>query len=191
MFTLATIWGYQLSFLEFCAALTSFIGVGYGITAKRITRPWWIISSALYGIFFYQVDLIASAALQLIFIAAAVWGWFGWAPTGAIPGKLSRRAIAYSTVALLISWILLAPALHKIGATATWSDSFIFLGSFLAQILMVYEKYENWPMWFVVDAVATIEYFYLGYWFTGALYIAFTLMAIIGWRRWLMKVSRA
>ncbi len=190
MFTLVTIWGYQLSFLEFIAAVTSFIGVGYGITGKRITWPWWIISSALYAIFFYKVDLLASAALQFVFIAAAIWGWFGWAPTGAVAGKLTRRAMAYWGIGLMASWIFLSPVLNSIGAAAAKSDSFILIGSFIAQLLMVYEKYENWPLWFIVDAVATIEYFVLGYWFTGALYIAFTIMALLGWRAWLKKATR-
>ena len=69
-----TAWGYEVSYLEFIAALTSFIGVGLGITGKRITWPWWALSSALYGVFFLQYDLYASAALQLVFIAAAVAG---------------------------------------------------------------------------------------------------------------------
>ena len=61
---LFTAWGYDVSILEFIAALTSFIGVGLGVTAKRITWPWWALSSSLYAIFFYQADLFASAALQ-------------------------------------------------------------------------------------------------------------------------------
>lgn len=190
MRTLFTIWGYDLSILEFFAALTSFVGVGIAITGKRATWPWWIMSSLLYGIFFLKVNLIASAALQVVFIAAGIWGWYGWAPTGAVPGKLLPKAKLLWAIALLISWVALAPFLHSIGAAATWSDSFLFLGSFIAQILMVYEKYENWPLWFLVDAVGTVEYFVLGYKFTAVLYLAFTVMAILGWRGWLSKTSQ-
>jgi nicotinamide mononucleotide transporter len=84
--TLFTAWGYEVSTLEFVAALTSFVGVWLGTTGKRITWPWWALSSALYGVFFYQVELFASAALQLVFITAAIYGWKGWAPTGVVPG---------------------------------------------------------------------------------------------------------
>ena len=52
MSTFLTAWGYDVTFLEFFAALTSFIGVWLGTTGKRITWPWWVLSSALYGIFF-------------------------------------------------------------------------------------------------------------------------------------------
>jgi len=35
--TLFTAWGYEVSILEFVAAVTSFIGVSLGTTGKRIT----------------------------------------------------------------------------------------------------------------------------------------------------------
>lgn len=70
--------GLVMSTLEIIAATVSLIGVILGVTGKRITWPWWAVSSALYGVLFIQWDLFASAALQLIFIAAAIGGWFGW-----------------------------------------------------------------------------------------------------------------
>jgi nicotinamide mononucleotide transporter len=181
---LFTAWGYEVSILEFSAALTSFIGVGLGITAKRITWPWWALSSALYAIFFYQADLFASAALQIVFIVAAIWGWFGWGPQGAIPSALSTKHRGYWAIGLVLSFLALTPLLQNIGAAATWSDAIIFLGSFFAQTIMVYEKYEAWPLWFAIDLLATIQYAALGYWFTSVLYGAFTIIALIGWKRW-------
>ena len=181
---LFTAWGYEVSILEFFAALTSFIGVGLGVTAKRITWPWWALSSALYAIFFYQADLFASAALQIVFIAAAIWGWFGWGPKGAVPSALSTKHRTYWAVGLIISFLALTPLLQSAGAAATWSDAIIFLGSFFAQAIMVYEKYEAWPLWFAIDLLATVQYAFLGYWFTSVLYGAFTVIALVGWKRW-------
>jgi nicotinamide mononucleotide transporter len=179
-----TAWGYEVSYLELVAAITSFIGVWLGTTGKRITWPWWAISSALYMVFFYQVNLFASAALQIVFITAAIWGWRDWAPTGASPGFLKNRNQIYLIVITLVSVSLLTPVLSHIGAAATWSDAFLLVGSLVAQILMVYEKVESWILWLVVDAAGTIEYAYLGYWFTAILYALFTLVAVVGWRRW-------
>lgn len=179
-----TAWGYEVSYLELIAAITSFIGVWLGTTGKRITWPWWAISSALYMVFFYQVDLFASAALQIVFIIAAIWGWRGWAPTGAVPGALSNRIRIYWAIGTFVSVIALTPVLSHIGAAATWSDAFLLIGSLVAQILMVYEKVESWVLWLIVDAAGTIEYAILGYWFTAVLYAAFTAIALIGWKRW-------
>lgn len=187
--TLFTAWGYEVSILEFIAALTSFVGVWLGTTGKRITWPWWALSSALYGVFFYQVDLFASAVLQIVFIVAAVYGWRDWAPTGAVPGNMSNRNRGYVLMGTVLSVATLTPILSNIGAAATWSDAFLLIGSLVAQVMMVYEKYESWVIWFIVDLAGTIEYALLGYWFTAVLYALFTVVAIIGWKRWRDSLS--
>ena len=123
--TLFTAWGYEVSILEFVAAVTSFIGVYLGTTGKRITWPWWALSSALYGVFFYQVDLFASAVLQIVFIIAAVYGWKDWAPTGAVPGRVSNRNRGFIAIVIVISVSVLTPVLSDLGAAATWTDAFV------------------------------------------------------------------
>ena len=182
--TLFTAWGYEVSILEFVAALTSFVGVWLGTTGKRITWPWWALSSALYGVFFYQVELFASATLQIVFITAAIYGWMGWAPTGAVPGSLSVRNRRNIAIGTLISVAVLSPVLSNIGAAATWSDAFLLVGSFVAQVMMVRQKYEAWIVWLIVDLAGTVQYAMLGYWFTAVLYAMFTVIAVIGWKRW-------
>ena len=188
---LFTAWGYPVSILESVAASTSLIGVWLGTTRKRITWPWWALSSALYGVFFYQANLLGSAALQIVFVIAAVLGWLGWEPTGAKSGRLSNRLRIFWIVGLILGWVALAPLLSRIGAAATWVDSFLFVGSFIAQILMVLQKYESWPLWLVVDVVGTALYAQQGYWFTSLLYFIFTIVAIVGWKNWYESRSSA
>ena len=187
--TLFTAWGYEVSILEFTAAVASFIGVYLGTTGKRITWPWWVLSSSLYGVFFYQVDLFASAMLQIIFIGAAIYGWFGWAPTGAVHGTISTRIRIRIAIGTIVSVAVLAPVLSNIGAAATWTDAFILIGSLVAQLLMIYEKYETWVLWLIVNVVATVQYLSLGYWFTALLYGVFAIVAILGWKRWRDSLS--
>ena len=186
-----TAWGYEVSYLEFIASIASFIGVGLGITGKRITWPWWGISSALYLVLFLQWDLLASALLQLVFIAAAVMGWFGWEPTGAKPGPFKNKYRLMTLIAIVIATLALAPILKNIGAAAALPDSLLFFGSLAAQLLMVYEKYDSWPLWLVVDAGYTALYLSQGLLFTTVLYIAFTVMAAMGWSSWYGTHRRA
>lgn len=189
--TFFTAWSYQVSYLEFIAAIASFIGVGLGITGKRITWPWWALSSALYGLFFLQFDLYASAALQLVFIAAAVAGWFGWEVTGAKPGPFANKYRLATIAAIIGATLLLAPLLKSIGAAAALPDTLLLFGSLAAQILMVYEKYDSWPLWLVVDAGYVALYASQGLLFTTLLYVAFTAMAALGWRAWYAAHRRA
>jgi nicotinamide mononucleotide transporter len=181
---LFTAWGYDVSILEFIAAIVSFVGVWLGTTGKRITWPWWALSSALYGIFYYQAEFFASSLLQIAFVVAAVFGWFGWAPTGAVPGTLSVRNRQYIAIGTIISVSVLSPLLSNIGAAATWTDAFILVASLTAQVLMIYEKFEAWIIWIIVNVTATIQFSILEYWFTSVLYAMFTIVAVIGLKRW-------
>ena len=182
--TFFTAWGYEVSYLEFIASIASFIGVALGITGKRITWPWWALSSALYGIFFLQFDLYASAALQIIFIIAAILGWYGWEPTGAKPGPVTSKYRIAIIASILVATLALAPVLKSIGAASTYVDAILFFGSFAAQMLMVYEKYESWPLWLVVDAGYVALYASQGLLFTTLLYVVFTVLAALGWSKW-------
>jgi nicotinamide mononucleotide transporter len=182
--TFFTAWGYEVSYLEFVASLVSFIGVGLGITGKRITWPWWALGSVLYGVFFLQYELYASAALQLVFIAAAIVGWFGWEPTGAKPGPLKNKYRIYVIAAIVLATLALGPVLKSIGAASTYVDAILFFGSLSAQILMVYEKYDSWPIWLVVNIGYVALYSSQELLFTTLLYVAFTVMAALGWKSW-------
>ena len=182
--TLVTVLDYDLSYLEFVAVIASFIGVALGITGQRITWPWWAASSVLYGILFVQWELYASAALQIVFIVAAILGWFGWEPTGAKPGamKNSHRALIFA--AIIVATLALAPVLKSMGAASTYADAILFFGSLSAQILMVYEKFETWVLWLIVDAGYVALYASQKLPFTTVLYAAFTLLAALGWSKW-------
>jgi nicotinamide mononucleotide transporter len=177
-------WGYEVSYLEFVASIVSLIGVTLGITGKRITWPWWALSSALYGIFFLQYDLYASAALQIVFIVAAILGWFGWEPTGAKPGPLTNKYRIVIIASILLATLALAPVLKSLGAASTYVDAILFFGSFAAQMLMVYEKYESWVIWLIVDAGYVALYASQGLLFTTLLYVVFTVLAALGWSKW-------
>jgi nicotinamide mononucleotide transporter len=184
MTTFFTLWGYEVSYLEFVASIVSFIGVGLGITGKRITWPWYGLSGALYGIFFLQYDLYASAALQLVFITAAIFGWFGWSASGAKPSRLTNlHRVAIVGTILLLS-LVIAPLLADIGAAAAYPDTLLLLGSMAAQVLMVLQKYETWVLWFLVNIGYVALYATQDLLFTTVLYVVFTVMAIVGWKAW-------
>ena len=184
-----TAWGTELTYLEFFAFLTSVIGVGLGVFGPRATWPWWNVSSILYLIAFYEWKLYASAALQLIFIAGGVWGWFGWGKEGAKPSKISQRKRLYWALGFAVSYLVLQPLLKKMGAVSTQIEAFGFIGSCLAQYWMIIQKYEAWPLWFVVDAAYTYQYWQQKHSLTAILYFIFVLIAIAGWKRWLKESS--
>ena len=158
-----------------------------GIFGPRSTWPWWNISSFLYAILFFEQKYYASGVLQFVFIAGGLWGWFGWGKEGAKPARLTKKLKANWGIGFLITWFALYPLLTHIGAAASLTDAFGFAGSCIAQVLMVKEKYEAWPLWFVVDGVYTYQFFHGKLYLTAILYLIFVGLAVGGWARWLKK----
>jgi len=191
MFTIFTAWGYEVSALELSAVITSFTAVLLGARGVRMTWPWYLLSASLYAIFFYQVDLIASALLQFVFIGAAIWGWLGWKKSGVLPRYMNNKERAIWLSALVASWLITAPALENIGAAATLPDSFLLVSSTLAQAVMVLQRNETWIAWIVIDIFGTYHYANQGYWFTALLYGVFTVIAFFGLKRWKKLSSSA
>jgi nicotinamide mononucleotide transporter len=186
---LFTVLGYQVTLLELVAVIASATGVWLGTTGKRIMWPWYGLSGVLYGWLFLNYDLYASASLQLVFIAAAVWGWFGWGPQGASSRNLSWTLRAIVISAGTVIWLLITPFLVSLGAAAARPDAFGLVFSVIAQVLMVLQFRENWIAWLVVNIVYVGLYWSQDLKFTSLLYIAFAAIALRGWINW-QKLQR-
>ncbi|MCB0932016.1 MAG: nicotinamide mononucleotide transporter [Mycobacterium sp.] len=185
MSVLFTLWGYDVTVIEFLSVILAFIAIGLGIRGTRWTWPFYFLSSLLYGWLFLQVHLFASAAMQLIFMVAAIWGWFSWGDEGVrVPGRLTVTQRAGGAAGVLILWAMVAPLLRSIGGAASWGDAFMVVGSLAAQLLMVRQKVETWPTWVAVNTVGTVLYATQGLYFTSMFYAVLIIMAVTGWRAW-------
>jgi nicotinamide mononucleotide transporter len=187
---LFTVLGYQVTLLELAAVIASATGVWLGTTGKRIMWPWYGLSGVLYGWLFFNYDLYASASLQLVFIAAAIWGWFGWGPQGAVSRNLSWAMRAAIVGAGTVIWLLITPFLVSLGAAAALPDAFGLVFSIIAQVLMVLQFRDNWVVWFVVNIVYVGLFWSQDLKFTSLLYVVFAAIALRGWINW-QKLQRA
>lgn len=185
MTVLFSAWDYDVTVVEFASVILAFLAIGLGIRGTRWTWPPYFLSSLLYGWLFLEFDLFASSAMQLIFMAAAVWGWFSWGRDGAdAPTRLTTAARLGGTAGVLALWALLAPVLRSIGGAASWGDAFMLLGSLAGQLLMVRKDIEAWPVWVAVNTVGAVLYASQGLYFTALFYAILVPMAVTGWRAW-------
>lgn len=190
MAVLFTFWGYPVTVIELCAVIMSVLAIGLGIRGTRWTWPLYFLASLLYGWLFLGFTLYASATMQLIFMAAAIWGWFSWGREGVrAPSRLSAAARSGVALGVLILWAVTAPLLQAIGGAATWGDAFMLVGSLAAQLLMVLQKKETWPTWIAVNTVGAVLYASQGLYFTSLFYVVLILMAVSGWRAWSTRAS--
>ena len=175
---------FIISILEAIAFITALIGVILGVLGPRTTWPWWATSSLLYAVIFYQSAYYASSVLQIVFITGGVMGWFGWGISGAKPRKSNSKERLIIFIVLGTVTISLWPILTNIGAASSTIEAFGFVGSVIAQLLMIWQRFEAWPLWLVVDLAYTYQYFKGQLYLTGFLYLMFSVIAIWGWVRW-------
>lgn len=160
----------------------------------NIRRNHWawlfaIVSSAVYGIVFFQSRLYGDAGLQGVFIAASSWGWIEWLRgAGGGPlrvGRLEPAGWAWSLAGWAIGFLLLARFLHAFTDTdVPHMDGFLTAGSLLGTALTARKKIENWHTWIVVDVLYVGLYVYKGLNLTAILYAVFVVLAVLGLRAW-------
>ena len=166
-------------------------GVAYILLAIREHRGCWIaggIGTAIYGFVFLDAALPMQAALQLVYVAMSAYGWLAWRrdtadarPIRAWPWRGHFAAVVAIGVATAIS----APLVERYAlAAAPVADSLGTWASLFATWLLARRVIDTWAWWIVIDAGLAGLFAHQGLWPTAGLYLAYAVLAIVGWRAW-------
>jgi nicotinamide mononucleotide transporter len=181
--------GFSTTPLELLSFVLSVMTVLLNIRRNHWAWLFAIISSAAYGIVFFDARLYGDAGLQGVFIAASVWGWYEWLRgAGGKPLVVTRLDRAGWTGSLL-GWAagfgLLWAFLHAYTDTdVPHIDGFLTAGSLVGQLLTARKKVESWHTWIAVDVLYVGLYVYKGLHLTAVLYALFVVLAVLGLRAW-------
>jgi nicotinamide mononucleotide transporter len=161
------------------------------LTILRNHWGWFfaIVSSATYGVVFFDARLYGDAGLQGVFIAASIWGWWQWLRGAAGKPLPVTRLGSTGRFAALVGWVVAFFALSAFLKAYTDTDvphmdGFLTAGSLLGQLLTAKKKIENWHTWIVVDVLYVGLYIYKGLHLTAILYAVFVVLAVLGLRAW-------
>ena len=182
--------GFSTTPLELVSFVLAVLNVLLNIRLNHWAWLFAIVSSAAYGLVFYDARLYGDMGLQLVFIAVSVWGWYQWlyGRASAAPlavSRLDRRGWLWSLVAWAVGFVLLSYFLQAWTDTdVPHADAFLTAGSLLGQVLLSRKKVENWHVWIVVDVLYVGLYVYKHLMLTAVLYAVFVLMAVLGLRAW-------
>ena len=157
-------------------------------------NPWgWLcalISTAIYTLLFWQVNLLMDSALNIYYMAMAVYGWQQWQKGGVQQAgvRIVRWNIRSHLVALTIIFTatLISGYLLSANTQAAWPylDSFTTWASVLTTYMVAKKVLENWLYWLVIDAVAMVIYIDRGLYLTALLFLVYLLICLFGWSSW-------
>ncbi|GLZ79273.1 putative nicotinamide mononucleotide transporter [Actinorhabdospora filicis] len=176
---------------------TEVLGFGSGaicvwLVARQHIANWpvGIANNVFFILLFATSGLYADAALQLVFIALAAYGWWTWArgtgPRDALPVRRTTRGewiglVAAGAAGLLGLTLLLA---HATDSTVPFWDALTTVLSLMATYGQCRKRLESWWLWIAADIVYVPLYAYKGLFLTSLLYVGFMVLCAIGLRDW-------
>lgn len=183
--------------------------LGFGI---GILYLWWeyhanpkvwlasVIMPMISMWIYFNKGLYADFAINIYYLLIAAYGYLAWTFNFKSKEKtelpithISVKIAALSTLVMAVLWVAFAQFLiHFTNSTVPWTDAFTTALSIVAMWMLARKYAEQWLAWLVVDAVCVALYIYKGIYFYATLYAIYTVIAYLGYRKWLrlMPTSR-
>lgn len=155
------------------------------------------LSTSIYLVLFYRVQLLMESALQIFYLAMAVYGWYQWRHGAPNRGELSISTWMPTQHATAITMIVLVTASsgalldRYTSAAFPYIDSFTSWAAVLTTYMVARKILENWIYWFVIDSVSIYLYVNRGMYLTALLFMLYLVIIVIGFTRWQREYRRA
>ena len=184
--------------LEAVSFVTGAACVWLTVRANVWNFPIGLVNTATFSVVFFDARLFGDAALQLVYFALGLMGWYLWLYGGerrtplrvVHASSLEKWAVA---AAIVISTLVLWRTLRYLGGSASFWDAWTTSVSLGAQWLLNRKRLETWHLWILVDIVYVPLYVSRGLNLTALLYAVFLVMATMGLSHWrtLVREPRA
>lgn len=178
-------------------AVAVIFAIAYLLLAVRENILCWLfalLSTAIYTVLFWDVSLLMESALNVYYMAMAVYGWQQWTRGGhSVDGKpqtLDVQSMSGKQHVLVIAAIavLTAASGYLLGehSSAAWPyvDSFTTWASVITTYLVTRKYLQNWLYWIVIDTVSVPLYIDRGLNLTALLFVAYVVIAVVGYFKW-------
>ena len=174
------------------------LGITYLLLAVRESLWCWyaaFFSTAIFLYLFWDVNLLMESALQVYYLAMAVYGWWQWRGGGsngqeaALELPITRWPLRNHIMAIgavgLASLLSAALLTQYTQAAMPLLDSFTTWGSILTTWMVTRKILENWLYWLVIDSASIYLYLDRGLYLTSLLFVAYLVIVVFGYRKWL------
>ncbi|HEY7672096.1 MAG TPA: nicotinamide riboside transporter PnuC [Gammaproteobacteria bacterium] len=180
----------NISWTEIGAVVFAIAYLVLAIRQNVLCWPAALISVTLSLVLFYEAKLYMEAALQVFYIAMAIYGWYQWRRGGAGHSGVKITLWSKRTHALVIAAVIVlsvgfgAILAARTDAALPYADSFTTIGALVATYMVTKKVLENWAYWFVLDSVAVFVYVARDLYLYALLFVLYLVLIVIGYRRW-------
>lgn len=173
------------------------------------SRLWFasIVMPSISMWIYLHKGLYADFAINIYYFLIAVYGYIAWTRAGRVtkqenPGHagngnqnekaplpishISGIQLTGCAMVFIILWLALYCILRYLtDSTVPLADAFTTALSIVAMWMLARKYIEQWIAWIAVDAVCVGLYAYKGIFLYAVLYAIYTVIAAIGYRKWL------
>ena len=183
--------------------LTGFLlGLAYLYFEYHANSRMWlfgVLMPALSMWVYYSKGLYADCAMNVYYLGMALYGYVAWTFNIRKRAKAVRPITHIRPRTLILTLLVLVGVYALIAAwlifctdsTVPYWDAFTTALSIVASWMLARKYLEQWIAWLLVDAVSSGLYFYKGLYFYSALYAIYTIIAYLGYRKWLKMMEKA
>lgn len=172
------------------------IGIIYLYLEYHANVWLWVASIAMPAVYlfvYYDAGLYADFGINIYYLIASVYGLYCWLKGKDGEDESANSGITHTPVSQYIWLFVITAVLFVVigfilkeltDSTVPWADSFTTALSITAMWMLARKYVEQWLVWIVVDVVSSALYVYKDLWFTGGLYAAYAVIAVLGYRKW-------
>ncbi|MDE6206239.1 MAG: nicotinamide riboside transporter PnuC [Muribaculaceae bacterium] len=182
-------WSRALEILGFS------IGILYLWWEYHADRRLWlasIVMPTISGWIYFSKGLYADFAINIYYFLMAIYGFVVWSNGGSGKAKkklpitrIDRRHRIGAAAVFALLWLGIFAGLKFLtDRTVPVADSFTTALSIVGTWMLARKYLEQWLAWVAVDAVCVFLYAYKGIYFYALLYAIYTVIAVIGYRKW-------
>ena len=189
------------NWIEVCGMLSGFIYLWFSVRQSIFTWPFGLLTSMIYAFVFYKARFYAGMGLQFYYFFISIYGWLLWVKGSSLYdnekklhiSRTSKRMWIGIICTVLVLFIMLASILKNYtDSPIPFWDAFTTSLSIVASWMLARKKFEHWFLWMLVDTVSIILYISQELYPTTLLFIAYSVMAVVGyfeWRKDLKKIE--
>lgn len=178
--------------VEIAGFLTGLLYLYWEYKANRLLWYAGLVMPCMSMYVYFRAGLYADFGMNIYYLVMAVYGLFAWRRRTGAPGeeelrishfplrRLPALVLVTGVVYLLIAWVLI----RFTNSTVPWLDAFTTALSMAGTWMLARKYIEQWLAWIAVDAVSFGLYFYKDIPLYGILYLVYTVIAVLGYRKW-------
>lgn len=177
------------------------IGILYLWWEYHANPKVWLASVVMPAIsmwIYYSKGLYADFAINIYYLLIAVYGFWNWTRGAkkkkSVGIKISRISLKVGLgcvfVGGLLWWVIWWFLVTFTDSNVPVADAFTTSFSIVGLWMMARKIAEQWLVWLIVDLVCTVLYYYKGIPFYSILYLIYSIIAVLGYRKWLKMIEK-